>query len=414
MMSAAKRTFAVAQLGARMHYAVSRILHRNGCLGRLYTDLLAPARFARALGKLSAAPGPAALRRMAGRVPPDLPPALITAFPGFGFAYAARLRLATSPAARTAAYLWAGRELCRRVLLAGLDAADSVYTYNTAGLELMQFARRAGLRCVLEQTIAPASVERRLLDREHDRFSTWEPRTPASPESAEYERRERAEWDLADVILCGSDFVREGILAAGGPFDRCVVVPYGVDANRSARPRAGRRPLRVLTVGTVSLRKGAPYVLETARILSGSALFRMVGPIGISVDAQQQLARHVELVGPVPRSEVARHYTWADVFLLPSICEGSATVCYEAMAAGLPVIATPNAGTVVRDGIDGYIVPPGDAPAIAECITRFLCDAALLRTASSQALERAAQFDLDAYGTRLLAALAGAEEPVHA
>jgi glycosyltransferase involved in cell wall biosynthesis len=413
-MSADTPTFAVAQLGARMHYAVPRILHRHGYLGRLYTDLPAPARFARALGRLSAAPGSAALRRIAARVPPDLPPDLITAFPGFGFAYAARLRFAGSPAARTAAYLWAGRELCRRVLLSGLGDADTVYTYNTAGLELMQFARRAGLRCIMEQTIAPASVERRLLDREHDRFSRWEARAESGPEFAEYERRERAEWDLADVILCGSDFVREGILAAGGPFDRCLVVPYGVDANRSARPRAGRRPLRVLTVGTVSLRKGAPYVLETARILSGSALFRMVGPLGISVEAQQQLARHVELVGPVPRSEIARHYLWADVFLLPSICEGSATVCYEAMAAGLPVIATPNAGTVVRDGIDGFLVPPADAPAIAERLTRFLCDASLLRAASSQALERAAEFDISGYGARLLAALAAAEEPVHA
>ena len=413
-MTPSSPKFAVAQLGARMHYAVPRILHRHGALDRLYTDLPAPARFALALGRLSAKPAPAALRRMAARVPPDLPPARITALPGLGLAYAARLRFASSPAARTAAFVWAGRELCRRVLVSGLRDADTLFTYNTAGLELMQFARRAGLRCIMEQTIAPASIERSLLDRECDRFPRWERRTASGPEAAEYERRERAEWELADVILCGSEFVREGVLAAGGPFDRCVVVPYGVEPALTALPRSPRRPLRVLTVGTVSLRKGAPYVLETARMLSGSAQFRMVGPLAISREAQQMLARHVELVGPVPRPEIARHYLWADVFLLPSVCEGSATVCYEALAAGLPVIATPNAGTVVRDGIDGFLVPPCDAAEIAERLTRFLCDASLLREASCRAQERAAQFDISAYGVRLLAALAATEESVHA
>jgi glycosyltransferase involved in cell wall biosynthesis len=67
----------------------------------------------------------------------------------------------------------------------------------------------------------------------------------------------------------------------------------------------------------------------------------------------------------VTRQEVRRHYQWADVFVFPSLCEGSAMVTYEALAAGLPVITTPNAGSVVRDGVDGFIVPIRDAEAIA-------------------------------------------------
>ena len=65
----------------------------------------------------------------------------------------------------------------------------------------------------------------------------------------------------------------------------------------------------------------------------------------------------MELAGPVPRSVVAEHYAWADVFLLPSVCEGSATATYEAIASGIPVICTPNAGSVIEDGRQGFRSP---------------------------------------------------------
>jgi glycosyltransferase involved in cell wall biosynthesis len=59
-------------------------------------------------------------------------------------------------------------------------------------------------------------------------------------------------------------------------------------------------------------------------------------------------------------------YLSADVFALPSLSEGSALVVYEAMAAGLPVVVTPNCGAVARDGLDGYVVPIRDPEAIGE------------------------------------------------
>jgi glycosyltransferase involved in cell wall biosynthesis len=102
---------------------------------------------------------------------------------------------------------------------------------------------------------------------------------------------------------------------------------------------------------------------------------------------------------------MAEHYAWADLFLLPSICEGSATVCYEALAAGLPVITTENAGSVVRDGIDGFIVPIRDPGAIAERLENLHRDRALLESMSRAALERAREFTVEKYAERLLSAL---------
>jgi len=131
----------------------------------------------------------------------------------------------------------------------------------------------------------------------------------------------------------------------------------------------------------------------------------MVGPIQLADQARRDIGRDVQLLGPVPRNSVHEHYGWADVFLLPSICEGSATVTYEALAAGLPVICTPNTGSVVTHGIDGFIVPPGDHHSIVKALESLLLPAKL-QTMSGAAVEKASEFTLEAYGRRALAALA--------
>ena len=258
----------------------------------------------------------------------------------------------------------------------------------------------------MEQTIAAQDLVERLLDQELSAFPNWQIRPETNCFARATAARERAEWQSADLILCGSDFVRESIAGGGGPQDRCVVVPYGVDARFSMAARAPHDgPLRVLTVGEVGLRKGSPYVLAAARRLGRRAAFRMVGSLAVLPEQRAALAEHVELTGPVPRSEMAAHFAWADVMLLPSICEGSATAVYEALAARLPVICTPNTGSVVRHGLDGFIVPIRDPEAIADCIDALAASPERRREMGESAGERAAAFTVDAYGTRFMAAL---------
>jgi glycosyltransferase involved in cell wall biosynthesis len=174
------------------------------------------------------------------------------------------------------------------------------------------------------------------------------------------------------------------------------------------RSRHGGR-LRVLTIGAVGLRKGSPYVLQAARLLQGRAVFRMVGSTRVSETALRELRTQVEVVGTVPRSEIVRHYAWADVFLLPSVCEGSATVTYEALACGLPVICTPNAGSIVRDGVDGFLVPARDTGAMVTRLELLASSPALWQSLSHNARERAVFGSTMAYGERLLRALSGQE-----
>jgi glycosyltransferase involved in cell wall biosynthesis len=259
----------------------------------------------------------------------------------------------------------------------------------------------------MEQTIACAEVEDQLIEAEEREFPEWELPRAKDPFRSAFSQREQNEWQKADVILCGSEFVRESIRLVGGPVERCRIVPYGLRLPPSAKSRdVSHKPLRVLVVGSVGLRKGAPYVFAAAQALRGRADFRVAGQFDVTPYAQKLLSESVTLLGPVPRSEVHRQFEWADVFLLPTLCEGSATVCYEALSHGLPVITTPNAGSVVRDGDDGFIIPIRDAAAIVERIERLINDDDLLATMSQNALARAAEYTLEKYGERLLSALA--------
>jgi glycosyltransferase involved in cell wall biosynthesis len=163
--------------------------------------------------------------------------------------------------------------------------------------------------------------------------------------------------------------------------------------------------LRVLTVGEVGLRKGSQYVLEAAQKLGSAAEFRMVGQTSLPEDAVRTLSKFLQLTGPIPRAEMQKQFDWADVFLLPSLCEGSATVVYEALSAGLPVICTFNTGSVVSDSVEGFIVPIRDANAIVEKLLYLAEQPVVLSEMSANAIARARQFSLTAYRDRLLEAI---------
>ena len=196
--------------------------------------------------------------------------------------------------------------------------------------------------------------------------------------------------------------------ACGGSAGKCRIVPYGVSqpdwvVARESRPG----PLHVLFAGTLSLRKGIQYAMQAAGELKGQAVIRAVGSAAVSPEAMANIRSFIEVTGPVPVHEMAAHYDWADVVLLPSLCEGSAAVLYEAMSQGLPIICTPSSGSVLQDGVQGILVPERDAGAIASAVRRLADDADCRCRMSLGACRRAEEFSLEAYGRRLLESLDG-------
>lgn len=389
----------VAQLGARRHYAIPRLLHAEGMLERLHTDVCATRGWPRWLAAAIPRPlRPSSLRRMADRNPRGVPSSRIRSHDWVGLWNHLRRRRARTAEQRALVDLSCRMEFAKAVAREGLGEADAVYTFDGAALEILELARRQGLPGILDQCIAARSSVVEILEREREAFPDLGSNLVADP-GGRIAERERAEWSVADVVLCGSEFVKETIRAAGGPVEKVVVAPSGVDAPQIAPLKGSppRRPLRVLFVGEVGLRKGAHYLIEAARELEPTGVTcRLVGTIQFRNSYLARIPANVRLCGAVPRSEIAAHYEWADLFCFPSLCEGSALVTYEALSKGLPVVTTPNAGSVVQDGVDGFLIPPRDAPAIVASIERFAREGLPARAAESPP-----KFSLDAYRNRL-------------
>jgi glycosyltransferase involved in cell wall biosynthesis len=383
----------VTQISSREHYAVPRAFFRRGKLARLYTDAWC------SVGRGVLGKGPSALRALAGRYHPDIPSNCVTAFTFQSLRDQLRLRKAASVEQAHLEFIRIGREFCQRVnhqLRRRLNnsAGYRFYGYNTGCLETMQLLREHKMFCVVNQ-IDPARVEEDLVMEETARWPGWEKAEGRKPEA--YWQRMNSEWKLADAVVVNSQWSKDALVKQGVAAEKIVIIPlaYEEPAGLSEMKRSSDGPLRVLWLGSVILRKGIPYLLEAAKLLSQRQVqITVAGPISISQEAVQSAPANVKFIGRVTRDQATGIYQQADVFVLPTISDGFAITQIEAMSHGLPVIATPNCGQVVSDGIDGKIVPVRDAKALAEAIDSYASDRKTLAEASLAAREKAKQFSV--------------------
>jgi glycosyltransferase involved in cell wall biosynthesis len=303
------------------------------------------------------------------------------------------------------------------VVARGLDGASAIYGIKNGCLEIFHEAKRRGMLCILEQDSLAEPFEARLLAEEAERWPGWEPRVRLEEVAAAADpvvEREAAEWSRADVIVCPSRFAVDSLGSLGIDPGKCRVIPYGIDTDAFC-PESRRSPdgkLNVLFAGIVGLRKGVPYLLEALRLLDSKRVnCRVVGPIHLDRGRLDKFSRWVEMLGPLPRSEIVRMYHWADVLAFPTICDSFGVVAAEAFACGVPVISTLNSGAIVRDGKDGFVVPIRDPDAIAGRLNRLLQDRELLTEMSRNALERSREFDLPHYAKRVLGLFENAAPP---
>jgi glycosyltransferase involved in cell wall biosynthesis len=191
------------------------------------------------------------------------------------------------------------------------------------------------------------------------------------------ERCFMADVEASDSVLVNSDFAKSTYVAAGWPEDRVHVVYLGVDNNfLRAVGRVHREPdhgrLRVLFAGRFERRKGAETLAEALpRLQSIDWELLVAGPVAAEVRSAHRTFLgdpRVSALGMISRSELARLMLEVPVFVFPSYAEGSARAVFEALACGCYVITTPNAGSIVEDGVHGAVVGPGDAEALAAAI----------------------------------------------
>jgi glycosyltransferase involved in cell wall biosynthesis len=306
-----------------------------------------------------------------------------------------------------------------------LHPHDVFFGYSYASLEMLEAEKNRRVFTVLDQ-IDPGATEFRLVAEEMTRHSEIAGPPPGFP-TAYYERNRR-EWELADVIVVNSEWTREAIVAEGADARKIEVLPLAYEAGREttgqqdhgitglqdnktigqsvvSSPR--NNPLRVLFLGQVNVRKGIHYLIEAAKLLSNEPVhFHVVGSIGILPGAVSSAPRNMSFYGPVSREQAARWYGRADVFVLPTLSDGFAITQLEALAHGLPAIATPNCGRVVEHSKTGFVVLPRDFQALSDTIIRFMRNPKLAAEMSPCCREAAKAFSIDAYGQRLVEIIA--------
>ena len=252
---------------------------------------------------------------------------------------------------------------------------------------------------VQSRTLPPTSIRQVNSPRLQDKWSDA------------YAEREAVEWELADLIVCGSAFVRAALEKVGVDGGKIHVVPYGTDLpTSSVQVRLGdsrpKTPLRLLFVGNDGLRKGLPYLLEALRgFRKDTVELSVAGDLRLPPELLRKDDDRIQYLGFIDRASMDKVYQQADVFVLPSLCEGSATVVYEAMAYGLPVICTENTGSVVQHRQDGWIVPVRDVSALRHAIEAFIEEPQLVEMLRRRAYLTAQRHTVSEYGEKLRRAI---------
>jgi glycosyltransferase involved in cell wall biosynthesis len=213
-----------------------------------------------------------------------------------------------------------------------------------------------------------------------------------------------------DHVVAISAAIRDVLLASGVEAGRISVVPSGVDVDRFVAVNADRETVRrewavgpeesvVVVVGALVQRKGHAVLLEAARRLAAQriqARYVLCGE-GAERGALERQARETGLGEAVRfvgwRADVPRQLAAADVVALPSLQEGLGVAALEAMAAGRSLVASRVGGLaeLVREGEDGWLVPPGDPGALARALTQALADPERRRTMGEAGRRRVAR-----------------------
>jgi glycosyltransferase involved in cell wall biosynthesis len=266
----------------------------------------------------------------------------------------------------------------------------------------MQFAeaRRRGKACIYDMPIgyyfAWEEIQASLLKK----YADW--LRSGALRSLQHARRDqkRQEMQLADLTLVPSTFV-EKTIRMFHPNKAIAKAPYGVDLDfwTPGPQKEKNEVLRFIYAGQISIRKGIPGLIEAwEKAAVPNASLELVGLWQFAEGRRYLLPRNVRVLPPCSSFELRERYRNADVFVFPSFFEGFGLVLLEAMACGLPAIASDSTvGPEVLNDASGHIVPTGDEEALVESLRWYHNHREVLPVLSSAARSRAEEFTWERY-----------------
>jgi alpha-maltose-1-phosphate synthase len=291
---------------------------------------------------------------------------------------------------------WASREIAvanARIfdawVASRVEGCDVFVGLSGSALNSGQVVQGRGGKYICDRGSSHIRYQKRLVEEEYSRWGFGDVRV--DPRMVE---REENEYAQADAITVPSEFSRRSFLEMGVSAGKLRKIPYGVRLDRFSRTgRPPADPFNVLFAGTVSIRKGVPYLLEAfAKFKHPLKRLRLAGPV--EPEMRLLFARFdmtgVEVLGRQPQTELARWMNASHVMVLPSIEDGFGLVMAQAMACGTPIIASEHTGgfDLFTDGTEGFMVPIRSSDAICERLTQLADDPDLRQCMSAAALQQ--------------------------
>lgn len=364
------RRWICCQLGAREHYAIPRALHQSNQLECLITDAwVRPDSLFKQLPIKS-------FKNLGDRHHSDLAEATVHAFTSQLSFFEAKQRLLKTQAWNRMINRnhWFQKQVIhtlKKLPFSKTQSQPILFAYSYAALDILRYAKSQGWITILGQ-IDPGIEEEKIVIKEYQRYSYLAPDWHPAP--AEYWRNWQQECELTDYILVNSDWSKQLLIKSGINFNKIHVVPLVYQPPKEAEnfqriyPKefSKERPLRVLFLGLVTLRKGIAACLEAMSKLDGLPIeFWFVGSQHISIPEYWKNHPQIKWIGSVPRSKTNKFYQKADVFLFPTLSDGFGLTQLEAQAWKLPIITSRSCGEVVVDGVNGWVLDTVSGEAIA-------------------------------------------------
>jgi glycosyltransferase involved in cell wall biosynthesis len=297
--------------------------------------------------------------------------------------------------------------LVARALPGLRDSVDVVHTWPLAGLQTLRTARRLGIATVVERPNAHTRFAYEAVAQECERIGVALPANQEHAYNAAKLAKEEQEYALGDYLLCPSEFVARTFRDEGFEPDRLLRHAYGYDETRfyPSQDRGEPGPgLNALFVGVCAVRKGLHFALEAwlNSTASRNGTFLIAGEFLPQYEERlADMLAHPSVRVLGHRDDAPELMRNSDVLLLPSIEEGSALACLEALGSGcVPLVSTACDGVCV-DGKNALVHPVGDIEMLASQLTLLDRDRARLAELRAHCIEVAPTLTWSMAGRRL-------------
>jgi len=259
-----------------------------------------------------------------------------------------------------------------------LDGTSGVYAYEDGAATTFRAAKERGIATFYDLPIPYYKTYHEIQFEEAARFPDLAESIHVVHEPSWKLERKDAEIELADHIFVASNLTKRSLVTNGVDPSKITLTPYGAPTDyfyprppTSDTADVDNVGFRALYVGRVGPRKGVHYLLQAwkeLRLPSSELLL-----LGVNEFRNDWLSKYRDVfrhVPTVPHSSLNAYFSSANIVVFPSLAEGFGLVVVEAMACGIPVIATQNTcgADVITDGVDGFVVPIRDTEALKEKI----------------------------------------------